>query len=73
MIYGFTDINFNIASSKMNEAGSYLFIPQVNFYLFAFFFFFLDNASHIVLIIHSLGLEDNVLVQSCKLKIAIWL
>ena len=45
MIYGFTDINFNIASSKMNEAGSYLFIPQVNFYLFAFFFFFLDNAS----------------------------
>ena len=43
MIYGFTDINFNIASSKMNEAGSYLFIPQVNFYFFALFF--LDNAS----------------------------
>nr|POF02706.1 isoform 2 of protein phyllo, chloroplastic [Quercus suber] len=29
MIYGFMDINFNIASSKMNEAGSYLFIPQI--------------------------------------------
>ena len=72
MIYGFTDINFNIASSKMNEAGSYLFIPQVNFYLFAFFFFFFwIMPPHIVLIIHSLGLEDNVLVQSCKLKIAI--
>ncbi|KAF3944586.1 hypothetical protein CMV_028957 [Castanea mollissima] len=30
MIYGFMDINFNIdLSSKMHEAGSYLFIPQI--------------------------------------------
>ncbi|XP_075659886.1 protein PHYLLO, chloroplastic isoform X2 [Castanea sativa] len=30
MIYGFMDINFNIElSSKMHEAGSYLFIPQI--------------------------------------------
>lgn len=66
MIYGFMDINFNIeSSSKMREAGSYLFIPQVNFYLFALFFWIMPP--HIMLIIHSLGLEDNVLVQSCKL------
>ncbi|KAM4120111.1 hypothetical protein ACJW30_03G108400 [Castanea mollissima] len=30
MIYGFMDINFNVdLSSKMHEAGSYLFIPQI--------------------------------------------
>lgn len=37
------DINSNIeSSSMMHEAGSYFFIPQVNFYLFVYLFIYLN-------------------------------